>query len=67
MRRFFLISLTLVAGIAYVGVFHVTDETPASPERHDFQVLPRQIGTVEGDHGRNRNQLLRTTDHGSNP
>ena len=33
MRRFFLASLTLVAGIFYVGVYHATEVTPASREQ----------------------------------
>ena len=33
MRYFFLASLTLVAGISYVGVFHAADAAPASREQ----------------------------------
>jgi hypothetical protein len=40
MRRFFLASLTLVAGTAYVGVFHVADETPASREQAASTIAP---------------------------
>jgi hypothetical protein len=40
MHRFFLASLTLLTGIAYVGVFHAPDETPAFREQAASTIAP---------------------------